>query len=60
MPYIAIGRIIQVFNERYPNHTKLYLVRDKGIDEFSQGRVSLKTALELQAKEKICNVYAPS
>jgi hypothetical protein len=60
MPYITIGRIIQVFNERHPNHTILYLVSDKGIDEFPHGRVSLKTAIEWQAKEKICNVYAPS
>jgi hypothetical protein len=60
MPYISIGRIIQVFNEHQPNRTILYLVSDKGIDEFPQGRISLKTALAWQAEEKICNVYAPS
>ncbi len=60
MPYIAIGRIIQVFNEHQPKRTILYLVSDKGVDEFLQGRISLKTALAWQAEEKICNVYAPS
>ncbi|TMU85995.1 hypothetical protein FGG79_12475 [Bacillus sp. BHET2] len=60
LPYIAIGRIIQVSDKRYPNQTVLYLVSASGDDELPQGRISLKTALELGAKERICNVYAPS
>ncbi|MCA1057354.1 hypothetical protein LCL96_00305 [Rossellomorea aquimaris] len=59
MSYVAIGRIIQVYNERYPHHTFLYMISDKGEDELEKGRISLKSAVELMVNEKICNIYAP-
>jgi hypothetical protein len=59
LSYIAIGRIIQVYNERYPDCTFLYLISDKGEDELQHGRISLRTALKLEECKKICNIYAP-
>jgi hypothetical protein len=59
LSYIAIGRIIQVYNERYPDRTFLYMISDKGEDELEKGRISLRTALRLEACKKICNIYAP-
>lgn len=59
MSYVAIGRIIQVYNERYPQHTCLYMISDKREDELEKGRISLKSAVKLMASEKVCNIFAP-
>lgn len=59
MSCIAIGRIIQVYNEQYPHYTFLYMISDKEEDELEKGRISLKSALGLMTSEKICNIYAP-
>jgi hypothetical protein len=56
---ITVGRVVQFFRWTDPQKVVIYLVSDEEQDDYSQGRVSLKTALRMNEMGLIRTVFAP-
>lgn len=56
---ITFGRAVQFISKVEPSRTKIYLVSHEEYDNYSQGRVTLQTALRMDKEGLIENVFLP-
>lgn len=57
---ITYGVVVQFKNSEKETKSRLYLVSHEGFDNYSQRRVSLETALDMERRGQIIQVFKPT